>query len=412
MSERQSAKMEESLTDLPQNILMEILVRLPMKSLFLSRCVCKTFLNLTTPNPHFIALHSSNATQTLVFQFGDVFKPSKLLRFVDPELDIDPGFVGNFRLKPIFQMPRMGSSNVIHYRSNYREENKFVLVNSCNGLLYSVRRHAPDERSLVCNPVTNEYIKIPDVDVERRLRLQTKSMWLGFSPGTNQYKVLRIYSSSNGEPVEVGAQVLVVGSSSWRDIEASPLGSDHSWDVCSTFLNGTIYWLDQSWKDIVFFDFEREMFGDIALPPELGVEQLGNKHCMSTGVLGGCLCLSYNDYNAQHVDIWVMKKRGSQESWSKEFSIGTVRPWGRPVYGRFKPLQVLRNGEILMLWISNDLVCYDPKTKSLRFVGFHWLRLTPKAVAFTPSFISLKDSLLIDKVIKQYMRPRGDEPDP
>ncbi|KAI3468777.1 hypothetical protein Pfo_025440 [Paulownia fortunei] len=134
-------------------------------------------------------------------------------------------------------MPKMGS-NIIHYRSNFREENKFVLVNSCNGLLYFVRRHAPDELSLVCNPVTNEYLMIPDVDHESSLRSRT-----------------------------VGAQVLVVGSSSWRDIEVTLLGSDHSWDACSAFLNGVIYWL------IIFFDFEREVFGDIALPPELGEEQ-------------------------------------------------------------------------------------------------------------------------------------------
>ncbi|KAK6158157.1 hypothetical protein DH2020_005471 [Rehmannia glutinosa] len=403
MSRRQSAKMAESLTDLPPNILMEILVRLPLKSLFISRCVCKTFLSLTTPNSHFIDLHSSNATQILGFQFGDVFNPSKLLRLAEPELDIA---LENFVLKPLYQLPQMGTS-VVMYRTNYREDNKLVLVNSCNSLLYFVRRHAPDERSLVCNPVTSEYLIIPDVDRKIRLESRTKSMWLGFSPGTNQYKVLRISSSVNGEYVEVGAQVFVIGSSSWREIEALPLGNDHSWDLCSTFLNGAMYWLDdQSYRDIVFFDFERERFGDVALPPEFGDEQLKNKHCMSTGVLGGCLCVSYNDFNAQHVDLWVMRKRGDRESWIKEFVVDTVRPRAGPVFGRFKPLQVLRNGEVLMLWINNDLVCYDPRRKSLRFVGFHWLRMTtPRNVAFTPSFIPLKDALLVDRV-NRYIRPR------
>ncbi|GFQ01341.1 F-box protein cpr30 [Phtheirospermum japonicum] len=128
---------------------------------------------------------------------------------------------------------------------------------------------------------------------------------------------------------------------------------------------------------------------------------------MSIGVLGGCLCLSYNDFDAQHVDLWVMRKMcGDQGSWSKEFVVDTVRPMGRPVYGQFKPLQVLGNGEIVILWIGNDLVCYDPRTRSLRYVGFHRLRLTPKAVALTPSFVPLKETLKVDEVLSRYVRPR------
>ncbi|KAL3645390.1 hypothetical protein CASFOL_010570 [Castilleja foliolosa] len=406
MSRKQSAKMAQSLTDLPPNILIEILVRLPLKAVFVIRSVCKTLLSLATPDPHFIDLHSSNSAQILVFQFGNAYKPSHLLRLAEPELDISPRYVDNLVLKPLFQLPKMGTS-FNFYRTYHQEENKFVLANSCNGLVFFVRRHAGDERSLVCNPVTNEYLIIPGIDEKIRLDSRTKSMWLGFSPGSNQYKVLRLFTSLNVDPVEVRAQVFVIGSDSWRDLEGVPLGSDHSWDLCSAFLSGLMYWLDQSWSGIIFFDFELEIFGDVAFPSEFTDEQLRNKHCMSIGVLGGCLCLGYNDFDAKHVEIWMMRKVcGDQESWNKEFVFDTVRPMGQPVLGRFKPLQFLRNGEILMLWIGNDLVCYDPKMNSLRYVGFNRLRLTPKAVALTPSFVPLKETLKVDEVLSRYVRPR------
>ncbi|KAL0329752.1 UNVERIFIED_CONTAM: hypothetical protein Sradi_4961900 [Sesamum radiatum] len=275
--------MEESLIDIvTPEFLMEALARLPVKPLFASRCICKTFFDLTSVGRRgetfrnstsfkskFIDLHSANATQILALQFGD----SNMLNWVDPEVDVDPEFVEKFRLEPIFRMP-----DFISQRTFSRDENKSVLVNSCNGLLYFVRRRAGDERSFVCNPVTNEYLLICDVVWHNRFmfRTTTKSMWLGYSPGSNQYKVLRIFSfiDVDGNPVEMSAQALVVGSNSWNDIESTPLDRDVSWDDCPTTINGFLYWLDQSSKYIVFFDFDKEIFGEIALPSEYGDEQL------------------------------------------------------------------------------------------------------------------------------------------
>ncbi|KAL0312639.1 UNVERIFIED_CONTAM: F-box protein [Sesamum radiatum] len=400
--------MAESIVDIiPPESLMETLARLPLKTLFASRSACKTFVNLTSVSrrgksfrnltsfkPEFIALHSANATQVLALQFGD----SNMLNCVDPEVDVDPEFVQNVRLKPMFRMP-----DFISQRTYSRDQNKSLLVNSCNGLLYFVRRCAEDERSFVCNPVTSEYFLIPDVDRDTEPRflssvIETKSMWLGYSPGSDNYKVLRLFSHSYGDPLDMGAEVLEVGSDSWKLIGKPPLSRDVSWDCCSTTLNGVLYWLDQTWKDIFFFDFEKEIFGEIALPSEYGEEQLSKIECMSIGVLGGCLSLSFNVHDAPLVDVWVMKKHGDEESWSKEFIVDAVSPSGVPLYGQFRPLQVLKNGEILMLWINNDLVCYNPRNKSLRYAGFDHLDMNPRAVGFTPSLISLKDTLSVNEV--------------
>ncbi|KAL6556761.1 hypothetical protein OROHE_006637 [Orobanche hederae] len=388
--------MAPSLTDLPPATLVEILVRLPLKTLFRSSSVCKFFLSLTLPNPHFIDLHSTNAAPVLAFQFGGLYgyTPSSVLRLAEPEVDIAPAFGQKFDPKPLLELP-----------NNYWEDNDFGLVNSCNGLIYLARRSFHDEHSLVCNLITNEYVIIPDVDKESRLDSRTECTWLGFSPGSNQYKVLRIFTSLNSEPAKIAAQVFVIGSNShsWRGIDSAPLGSDHWWNLRWTFFNGIMYWFEFRWVAIVFFDFEREMFGEIALPPGPGEEGWLNTHLMDIGVIGGCLSMTFDDIHAWHVDVWVMtRKCGNQESWSKEFVIDTagVDPRGGYVYGQFKPLQVLRNGEMLMLWVGQGFVCYDPRSKSLRFVGVDGMRLTTYVVAFTPSFIPLRDTFKVDKVLK------------
>ncbi|KAK6158156.1 hypothetical protein DH2020_005470 [Rehmannia glutinosa] len=410
ISYRTPATMPESLTDLPPNILSEILSRLPIKSLFVCRSVCKTFLNLTSSNPHFNSLHFSNTAQNLIIQFGSSYLPTRLVHLVDSELDTAFGFrlKINVKEKAMFQIPKFPAKYFKKYRLYIGDENNFVLVNSCNGLLYFAERSVC-ERSFICNPITNEYVTLLEYDVEKNL---TMGLWFGFSPKENLYKVLRIFATVSGKPSQDGfkmeywAQVHVVGSSSWRDIEDRPLSEYLSWDKWSVFLNGTVCWLckyPETSKFIVFFDFHEEKFGEIAPSLDFGLEQQMNKHGMSIGVLGGYLCLGDD---TRDFDIWVMKKFGSQDSWTKEFVVDTSIHMDKPLEGPFRPLQILSNGKILMIWADRVLVTYDPKTKGFGYLEFDGVESLGKVVLYTPSFVPLKDALMVDNLTVQNMTSR------
>ena len=53
------------------------------------------------------------------------------------------------------------------------------------------------------------------------------------------------------------------------------------------------------------------------------------------------------------------------------------------------PIKIFKDGDILMLWNTNDLIYYSNKTKKVDMIKNGFIKLT-FAVIFTPSLISLE----------------------
>ncbi|KAE9459720.1 hypothetical protein C3L33_08361, partial [Rhododendron williamsianum] len=184
------------------------------------------------------------------------------------------------------------------------EHHELKIANSCNGLLclceptldfpFKVWRNP----IAVCNPITGEYINLPDPiewdkDTKRSLSIHCG---LGFSPKMNQYKVIRFR-----EPLI-----------SWER-ERGSMTEIHTLVPPPPF---------KLWK------IHKEMTWEWVL-----------------GVLGGCLCVC-DGSGFEKLKIWVMKEYGVQESWSKELCFITQTNEGRWIYGTYDPICLLRNGAI------------------------------------------------------------------
>ncbi|KAL3645392.1 hypothetical protein CASFOL_010572 [Castilleja foliolosa] len=393
--------MAASLSELPSNILSDILSRLPIKTIFVCRSVCKAFLDVTTSNPHFNSLHGSYTTQCLAIQFKS--SPMGSIHLVDSELDTSFSVGENAKLKkPMFQICTFQTTHFKKHFPSFGNENKFILVNSCNGLLFFAE-NSRCQRAFVCNPITREYVTLFEFDECNRHRT-TMGYWFGFSPEENLYKVLRISGSVNVNTSweidfipERWAQVYTVGSSSWRLLEEKPLSDYLSWESSSAILNGTICWLCgeyyESSKFIVYFDFHTEKFGEIPAPVSFQSNEL--RQSTSIGVLGGYLCVIDD---SSHFDIWVMKEFGCQESWTKAFSVDMESIVSTYLHNPFRPLQILGDGKILMIRDYRVLVKFDPETKDFRFLEMDSSYLPNKVVLYTPTFVPLKDILMVDNL--------------
>ncbi|KAL3645395.1 hypothetical protein CASFOL_010575 [Castilleja foliolosa] len=392
-----------SLSELPSNILSDILSRLPIKTIFVCRSVCKAFLDVTTSNPHFNSLHAPYTTQCLAFQFE--YYPMTSIHLVDSERDTSFNVGENVELKkPMFQIPRFPTRHFKNYDPFVGDENRFILMNSCNGLLFFAE-NSLRQRLFVCNPITREYVTL----LEYNSHHSTMGYWFGFSPEENLYKVLRIFGTANvnrGMPrailfsPEKRAQVYTLGSSSWRLLEEEKPLSDYaiSWKSSSAILNGTVCWLsgisgyNHMLRFIVYFDFHTEKFGEFPAP--VGFRN-NMPHSRSIGVLGGCLCVTDD---SDHFDVWVMKEFGCRESWTKLFSIDMESIMGMYIQSPLRPLQILGDGKILMIREYNVLVKFDPETKDFRFLEINSASSPSKVVVYTPTLVPLKDILMVDNL--------------
>ena len=170
------------------------------------------------------------------------------------------------------------------------------MINSCNGLLCL---YGPETDGLyVCNPVLGECITIPPNNNGRR---RCGFIALGYSIGTNEYKVLQTTSSSNELYGEREAEMYTLGTGVWRSLGSVPETIlDRSKNEAiqlpfDAFLHGAQHWApcDLSEFSIYSFNFEREKFRLLPQPtlsPEL-LEAMGKWYSeyLHLGQLGGCL---------------------------------------------------------------------------------------------------------------------------
>ncbi|OMO57924.1 hypothetical protein COLO4_34989 [Corchorus olitorius] len=381
-SKGKEAKIEMLLTDLPTGIIMEILSWLPLKSIFKCRCVCKTWLQIISENPHFAKLHLSRSTISILIHNEKPEREAEYLRLYQVVQALDSGFI---QIEETIFRPRLNLP-----------DSPFDLVNSCNGLVLL----RGNERKLVyvCNLVLDECItiKVPEEDNRHSI-----AFCFGFSVKTNQYKVVQTFFY--GEPGEdFKAELYTVGTGSWRSLGNAPFCLNLGYTCFNTFLHGAYHWVEclnlhVSDEIIVCFDFENDMFREFPLPTQ--IKPKASDH-LKLGVIEDSLyaCCYHNDDSYQF-DIWVMKDYGVKESWTKQFRIKHTF-LSHTYFDYYYPLMLLKNGRMLISYNDSDVVCYNLKRKRFIETNIYAKRNYFFMIAYTPCFISLKDVARGEQILR------------
>ncbi|XP_049383020.1 F-box/kelch-repeat protein At3g23880-like [Solanum stenotomum] len=285
-----------------EEIIMDILSRLPVKSLFLFKCVSKSWKALIC-EPSFKKMHLNHA------------KNDKLL------------IERTARDRNIF-FYCSSLSSMSHLIVRDVQESVFVpqcvegpynykIYGCCNGLfLIGIK-----QKYILWNPSTRESALLPS---HWDKFFCDYNFGLGYDPTSDDYKVVKIPEINSEAPTEI----LSLKTGSCRKIYEGYFTIEcHNMDYL-TIVRGTFHWLVYSEGgrfSLFSFNISNEAFGELPLSKEMPlfcdtIEQ-------GVTVLGGMLSVNFVCVKEDTIvfDLWVMKEYGKRESWTKLFTMRDSR---------------------------------------------------------------------------------------
>ncbi|XP_062162941.1 F-box/kelch-repeat protein At3g06240-like [Alnus glutinosa] len=360
---------------LPNEVIAEILSRLPVKSIIRFRSVSKTWCSLIS-SPHFIATHLSRALSNpqypsnLVFHHFDYpLKKDRSPAISIHLLSLDP----EIQERSLF-IPRFDHAVT-------RDPSDFIgsrclrdcmeVIGSSNGLFCLTRGF---DSYVLCNPSIQKAISFPHPNIGLR-RLDTDIHGFGYCPKTDDYKVVRVvYVEGTTHSL---VEIYTLRSGAWRSFKApcppyefiEPFGPT---SLRNIFFNGAVHWPartpDFQRNFIVLFDMEDEVFREMAMPKRLQGKE-GKEFLMA--VVDGLLALiPYgDDIEDNDMPVWVMKEYGRAESWTKQFDIKFE--CGSYSYGL---IGFTKNGEVLITDEQGRLCSYERNSE--QFWNLHIYEIT------------------------------------
>ncbi|XP_058191485.1 putative F-box protein At2g02030 [Rhododendron vialii] len=352
---------------LPNDVLIDILTRLPVKSLLRCKCVCKNWYDLIQ-NPSFA--HAHFRLQKLQDK-GRIFFQYLRFRFVD-----DDTSKYRYALFPDETL----ASDACHDIDFLETPPLAFIYGPVNGLFCVMNN---DHRFIIWNPAIREFRILPDhlefppnLDVVNLCSIFS-GIGFGFDKATDYYKVVLIrHFRVKDTPVvnDISVHVYSLSTNTWRHLNCLDYLSPEYLRRCSTcsgngaYSDGVYYWW--AGTGILAFDMGNEVFRVISVPFILPVEF---DKCDVKPYNGDRIALyQFKGFPEsgldKYCDIWVMEEEGS---WIKQFSVG-------PIPCRAFQQGVWKNGELLFLKLIQasydrryvfQLVLYNPCTRELRYLG-------------------------------------------
>ncbi|XP_026430861.1 F-box protein CPR1-like [Papaver somniferum] len=364
------------MASLPEDIIMDILLILPVKSISRFRCVCKLWYELFK-NPNFIKTHHHRAIENN--KYTVLLKTWDWSQCVFYSIDFDVTS-SSYHMPVKTQLPP--------HTFNRGFDRPIV---SCDGLI------GLNLMNKICfwNPSTREYKCISTLDVNEAYYFLIYGVCYDWK--ICDYKLFKIVVRERHIDISSEIWVSRLGSNSWNNIGSIPYNIYRA-KFCAKALNGIIHWLGKE-NVVVSFDIIEELTEEFQLPDcYINNTSYSPSDYMEVGVLVDDLYLLANaTCGRSNIDLWVMKDYGVTDSWTKIFSLSPdITKFDKllPLHYLNENHQILLKGEHI-IWKEDALVSYDPKSGRLVNLVIHRLPRHFNATAFAASIVSLNSRELV-----------------
>ncbi|KAK2966934.1 hypothetical protein RJ640_002119 [Escallonia rubra] len=383
MNEAQKQRRKPAdISQIPVEIVLDILSRLPAKTLLTLKCVSKPWCSFIR-DPVLVDLRFSRAISGGPDNFAlfiSAYNHSTSERhFLSASLH------DGAATTHLLTLPKSGSDP-----AESEHINGLVLFRRRNGL------SDPNSFAYICNPSTRQILKLPKV-----ASIDTSVPYIayycynlfGFDPIANEHKVLNIViPRAYGLDGKATCKIFSFKTFKWRKVEAvlpfDAIGanlsfwqSDEVGDVrpqVGVCVSGVLHWMLKFVDGIMAFDLKEEKFSVIPLPPDALPANYLATHGIFVSVnhpyliqIDGVLALVCCERFAKRkiIEVWMLEDYGKQV-WVKE-TITFQDRWTKK--GTPYPMDVIYTGEVLLRphTISGNRMrvpLYDRKKKSFRFV--------------------------------------------
>ncbi|KAK3416994.1 hypothetical protein EUGRSUZ_H02747 [Eucalyptus grandis] len=315
---------------IPEDVLIDILLRVPAESLVRFKLVCKRL------------------------KAGDLIPRQRIL-------------IGGYQTIDFKTLDaNEGRVAVPHNIKTIKPDSNWRIVGSCDGLVCFLVSGI----FLIYNPTTREYRELPSSDFEEDCELLDRNnesfYGLGYDPRSDDYKIVEgIHEYFDRF---WGAAIFSLKSGSWRRIYF-PIEEIEE----IVYWKGALHWhVYGLWDEtgILSLDLSEEKFHQVLLAPKVETDGR-SRPCMNLGIHGTSLFI-YSSYG-NHVHTWITDEYGRGGSWTKWFSVDWTNWFSVNWTNRFSvdpnvsiPLVCTRSGKIIFLINRDQLILFNPEDNTYK----------------------------------------------
>lgn len=392
---------------LPEDVMLQILSKLPANSVIRFKCVCKSWKTLLEDHS-FIQKHTMNITENTMM----IRNPN-----LDHLLVSCRDKSTNKRVIISMSSTDSSSSSLLISRFIINEKKQLIpssfnnnnygqmrLIGPCNGIVCIYGYH---DQIALCNPTIGDFKTLPFSTIKRPndMNIRGGDVGLGYDSNTNDYKVIQILfcisihhnnNNNNRRLVYNQVEIYSLSTNSWRkyDSRVPPysyhiMQTSNIWSM--VYKNKTFCWWaknDDDMEMILSFDMEKEVFQEtpplpLDIDEEFGREKRTTRAIMPWKEKIGLVVYCMKEVE-KFFDLWVVNGDDVLgANWTKVSRIGGV-------VGVERPLGFWKNSHELVLESSSrELVLYDLNSKEISNLGIYGKRDRLEVLVYIPTLVSL-----------------------